>query len=108
LQFYFRHVAKIKEPREVEDELDARVLGNFLHNVMELFYKNLTARKGTSLIEKDDFANAGPAIDRLIDHVFIEAYKLNPDKPVVYAGQRLVVREIVRRFASRIVAIDEE
>lgn len=107
LQFYFRHVAKIKEPREVEDELDARVLGNFLHNVMELFYKNLTARKGTTLIGKEDFANAGPAIDRLIDRVFIEAYKLNPDKPVVYAGQRLVVREIVRRFATRIVVIDE-
>lgn len=108
LQFYFRHVAKIKEPREVEEELDARVLGNFLHHVMERFYKDLTARKGTSLIEKEDFTDAGRTIDQLIDAVFIEAYKLNPDKPVVYAGQRLVVREIVRRFAGRIVAIDEE
>ncbi|MDQ2657942.1 MAG: PD-(D/E)XK nuclease family protein, partial [Bacteroidota bacterium] len=38
LQFYFRHVAKIREADEVEEELDARVLGNFLHDVMENFY----------------------------------------------------------------------
>ena len=27
LKFYFRHIARIKEPNEVEEELDARVLG---------------------------------------------------------------------------------
>jgi hypothetical protein len=41
LRFYFRHVAKIREPDEVEEELDARVLGNFLHDVMERFYKRI-------------------------------------------------------------------
>src|SRR5690606_13004349 len=46
LQFYFRHVAKIREADEVEEELDARVLGNFLHDVMENFYKDLAVRKG--------------------------------------------------------------
>lgn len=108
LQFYFRHVAKIREPKEVEEELDARVLGNFLHDVMENFYKDLTHRKGRNRIEKTDFKNAGQTIDLLIDQVFIKAYKLDPDRPVEYAGQRLVVREVVRRFATRIIKIDEE
>ncbi len=107
LQFYFRHIAKIREPNEVEEELDARVLGNFLHDVMENFYKDLAKKKGTMLVEKNDFKNTGETIDHLIDQVFIKSYRLNPDKKVEYAGQRLVVREIVRRFASRIVQMDE-
>lgn len=107
LQFYFKYVAKVREPDEVEEELDARVLGNFLHDVMENFYKGLAARKGTSFVEKEDFKGAGPVIDRLIDQVFIGTYKLDPGKPVEYAGQSLVVREVVKRFATQILKMDE-
>lgn len=107
LQFYFKYVAKIREPKEVEEELDARVLGNFLHQVMERFYKGIAMRKGSKRIEKVDFNSAVDRIDILIDDVFREAYRLEPGKPVEYAGQRLVVREIVRRFASQIIRIDE-
>lgn len=106
LKFYFRHVAKIKEAQEVEEELDARVLGNFLHEVMEQFYKSIDAEKGNRTIEFSDFKNYENRIEKLIDAVFIKAYKLNPDKPVSYEGQRLVVKEMVKRFAHRIVEID--
>lgn len=107
LQFYFRHVARIREAKEVEEELDARVLGIFLHQVMEDFYKDLAERKRTKLVEKADFEHAERTIDLLIDEVFRNTYRLEPGKPVQYAGQRLVVREIVRRFASQILAIDK-
>jgi hypothetical protein len=107
LQFYFKHVAKIREPNEVEEELDARVLGNFLHDVMENFYKRLAAGKGSNVVEKRDFRNSSGVIDELIDDVFIRSYRLDPDKPVHYAGQRLVVREIVKRFAMQIMKMDE-
>lgn len=107
LQFYFKYVAKIKEPNEVEEELDARVLGNFLHQVMERFYKDLARRKGSKLVEKDDFNQAAERIDLLIDDVFRDGYRLEPDRPVEYAGQRLVVREVVKRFAGQIIRIDE-
>jgi hypothetical protein len=107
LRFYFRHVAKIREPDEVEEELDARVLGNFLHDVMERFYKGIGEVKKSRQIETADFNNYEEAIDRLIDGVFIEAYRLDPDKPVKYEGQRLVVKEVVKRFAHRIVEMDK-
>jgi RecB family exonuclease len=107
LRFYFRHVAKIREPDEVEEELDARVLGNFLHDVMERFYKRIGEKKKSRQIENADFNNYEEAIDALIDEVFIETYRLDPDKPVVYEGQRLVVKEIVKRFAHRIVEMDK-
>lgn len=107
LKFYFRHVAKIREADEVEEELDARVLGNFLHDVMERFYKRIGERKKSRQIEVADFNDYEAAIDALIDEVFIEAYRLDPTKKVKYEGQRLVVKEIVKRFAHRIVEMDK-
>jgi hypothetical protein len=107
LRFYFRYIAKIKEPNEVEEELDARVLGNFLHDVMENFYKSICARNHSKEITPSDFNNYHSEIDQLIDEVFIKEYRLDPAKPVEYEGQRLVVKEIVRRFAHRIIEIDK-
>lgn len=108
LQFYFKHVAKVREADEVEEELDARVLGNFLHDVMENFYRRLEKLKGTNQVEKNDFKEADKVIDGLIDDVFRRTYKLDPSRPVVYGGQRLVVREIVKRFAQKIIRMDED
>ncbi len=107
LRFYLRYVAKIKEPDEVEEDLDARILGIFFHEVMELFYKDIAERKRSKLIEADDLVGAEAVIDKLIDKVFINAYRLDPEKQVQYEGQRLVVREVVRRFAHRILEMDK-
>jgi len=107
LRFYFRQVARIREPDAVEEDLDARILGNFLHDVMEHFYKRLRDQKQSKQIEAADFAHAGKLIDQLIDEVFIKAYGLEPGKAVEYEGQRLVVREIVKRFAHRIIEMDK-
>lgn len=106
LRFYFKHVARIREAREVEEDLDARVLGNFLHEVMEHFYREILDYNHSKEITPDDLRDYNPRVDRIIDQVFIDAYQLDPDKPVIYEGQRLVVREVVKRFVDRIVAID--
>jgi CRISPR/Cas system-associated exonuclease Cas4 (RecB family) len=106
LKFYFRHVAKIREADEVEEELDARVLGNFLHHVMERFYKGIVDRKKSREILPSDFNDFDKRIEDLIDEVFIESYRLDPSKKVKYEGQRLVVREMVKRFSHRIIEMD--
>jgi hypothetical protein len=108
LKFYFRYVARIREPREVEEELDARVLGNFLHRVMELFYQEVIRRKQSNLVERADFDHYESLINSLIDQAFIANYRLDPSRPVVYEGQRLVVREIVKRFVDRILKMDKD
>jgi hypothetical protein len=107
LKFYFRHVARIKEANEVEEELDARVLGNFLHGVMERFYKDIYSERGNRLIQEKDFEHYEKKVDALIDKIFIEEYRLDPSRKVTYEGQRLVVREIVKQFAHRIIEIDK-
>jgi ATP-dependent helicase/DNAse subunit B len=106
LKFYFRYVAGIREAREVEDDLDARILGNFLHRVMEKFYLNLVNEKGSMKVEAEDLRARANTIDKLLDEVFIESYHLDPGKAVVYEGQRVVVKEVVKRFAAEILKKD--
>jgi len=107
LKFYLRHIAKIREPKEVSEDIDARTLGNFLHNVLERFYKNLQAVKKSRLVEWSDFNQSEASIDKLINDMFIENFRLNPEEKVDYEGQRLVVREIVKRFAQKILELDQ-
>jgi CRISPR/Cas system-associated exonuclease Cas4 (RecB family) len=108
LQFYLKHIAKIREASEVEEDLDARWLGNILHDVMELFYRGIQEKKKSSLIEADDLKNYEAVTDKLIDNVFIKNYSLDPKRKVVYEGQRLVVREVVKGFIARIIKYDRD
>ncbi len=108
LQFYFKHVAKIKEPKEVEEDIDARVMGNFLHDTMEFFYKRLRERKNSKSITVADFDRAEKDIDQILEEVFIKQYHLEPGKEVQFEGQRLIVREVVKRFAIRILSFDKD
>lgn len=107
LQFYFRHIAKVKEPNEVEEDIDARIMGNFLHEVMELFYTRLREKKKSKDIIAGDFDRVESIIDSLLNEVFIKKYNLDPAKKVEFEGQRLVVREVVKRFALRILELDK-
>lgn len=107
LKFYFQYVAHIKEPKEVVEDIDARVLGNFLHNLMELFYKHIREKKKSKLIEAGDFVGVEETLAKLFDHVFMEVYHLEPGK-IEYEGQRLVVREVVKSMALRILERDKE
>ncbi|MEP6737502.1 MAG: PD-(D/E)XK nuclease family protein [Chryseolinea sp.] len=106
LRFYLHYIARIREPKEVEEDLDARIFGELLHGIMELFYTGIRERKGMKTIELVDLANANEEVDRLIDKGFIQTYNLNPEEKVVYEGQRLVVREVVKRFAHKIIEND--
>lgn len=108
LKFYFNYIARIKEAREVEEDLDARVLGDFFHKVMERFYKQLAERKKNNLVELGDFDNHEVVFSKLIDQVFSEAYHLEPGKKVIYEGQGFIVREVIWEFITRIIKLDKQ
>lgn len=108
LKFYFRHIARIREADEIDEELDNRLLGSLLHRVMESFYKDHIDRRKTRTVEPSDLEGYEERIEGILDDVFRELYGLDKNKPVEYAGQRLVVKEVIRRFADRIIAMDKE
>jgi hypothetical protein len=105
-KFYLRYVANIKQVKEIEEDLDNRIVGIFLHEAIELYYKKVQARKRSATIEASDLAGYEKDLSAILDDVFRKKYSLPDNKPVVYKGQRLVVYEIVKRFAERIIELD--
>ena len=101
-----KHLAKLREAEEVEEDLDARVFGNLLHEVVFWFYKEL-AEINNGVIERGLFKGWEERVEKLIDKAFIHFYKLDPEKKVVYEGQRVVVRTIVKEFMAKIVQHDK-
>src|SRR5690606_20401625 len=104
LKFYFRHIARIREADEIDEELDNRLLGSLLQRVMESFYKDHIDRRKTRTVEPSAPEGYEERIEGILDDVFRELYGLDKNKPGEYAGQRLVVKELIRRFAERIIA----
>jgi CRISPR/Cas system-associated exonuclease Cas4 (RecB family) len=107
LKFYFQYVAKVKEPNEVEEEIDARVLGNFLHDAMENIYTHIKNNAAGKVVESADIKEAQKSIDNVLNMLFIKKYNLDPNKEVVLEGQRYVVHEIVRQMVLQILKRDE-
>lgn len=107
LQFYFRQVAKLREANEVEDYVDSRLFGNLLHDVMEQFYRKIQDRKKSAMVESEDFTNHASVVRQLIDEAFISHYGLDPHRKVVYEGQTLVAREVIRTFVEKVLEHDK-
>jgi hypothetical protein len=76
---------------------------------MEAFYKPIAVRDPANrLVTAEELSRMEGGVHKLIDETFIRNYHLNPDEPVQYEGQRLVVREIVKRFVARIIEMDRQ
>jgi PD-(D/E)XK nuclease superfamily len=108
LRFYLKNIAGLREADEVEEELDARAFGNLLHDVMCWFYEDLKIEKKSNKVDANDFKDVTQKIDRLMDRAFQEHYALDKSKPVDYEGHRIIVKELVVEFASKILEIDEK
>ncbi|MEQ9210805.1 MAG: PD-(D/E)XK nuclease family protein, partial [Pseudomonadales bacterium] len=50
LRFYLKHLARLREADEVEEDLDARLFGNLLHDVVYWFYDEL-AKENNGMID---------------------------------------------------------
>jgi len=105
-KYYLKHIARLSEADGVEEDLDARVFGNLLHNVLHWFYEE-TKVKGDGFVEKNSFENIDERLDLLIARAFRTHYFIDEKEEVVYEGQRVVVKEIVKEFARRILERDK-
>jgi hypothetical protein len=108
LRFYFKQVEQIKEADEVEDDLDARVLGDILHKTMEAFYIDLKNMKGEALIERHDIEKQEKDLTTYIDKIFAERFLHLQNQQIKYEGQQLIVKEIVLRFARQVLKHDKD
>ncbi len=106
LQFYFKYVLDLREPKKLEEEPTDRLTGNVLHKAMELFYQSLLAEKGSSMIEPDDFANKTPRLEKAIETAMHQEFNLPEQADVQREGRQLLMVEVIKKLAGRMLALD--
>ena len=95
-------------PKEVEEEIDNRVLGNLLHLIMEKFYKKLMSETKSIHITAHSIEEQLKTLSSIIDEVFAEYYTLTIDEARQLSGQQLLVKNLIARFVTRIVELDKQ
>ncbi len=102
LKFYFRYVCQLYERDTIEEDIDARTLGQVLHNTMEYLYEH------QQFISKKDFDAFRTQLDDLILRAFKEFYGVLENQVFRLEGKNLIAREVVKEFALKILKLDED
>lgn len=105
LRFYFKYVAGIKEPEEVQEEVDPAVFGNLVHRAMEILYKeHITRKGGVALMEPEDLRQLHKGLPEVVDRAFAEHYGVDE---VSFTGRNYIIRNIVEKLGKAILRCDE-
>ncbi|WP_416864522.1 MAG: PD-(D/E)XK nuclease family protein [Imperialibacter sp.] len=107
LRFYFRHVARLYEPEEVQAEIDPAVFGNILHHALEFLYADFIEKKGSSEIEKSDFDGIRKGVPEALQKAFEMHYSLGTGKQFKAEGRNLIAQSIARKLTMEILKNDE-
>ena len=101
LQFYFKYLLELEEPEEIEEETDARTLGNILHNCMESIYKNFIAKQ----INTTDLKNIKDSIDEHLKIAFSKNINIEDDEKL--SGRNILLFDLLKKTINNFVQFDE-
>lgn len=101
LQFYFKHIAKLKEDLEESDKIDAAGFGNILHKVMEDLYKPF---EGKTITQKDinELAiRSNDVVEQVVDQEFSTKYNQ-------LQGTDILTAEVIKIMVNKILQSDHQ
>jgi ATP-dependent helicase/nuclease subunit B len=106
LQFFYRYVARIEEPKDVVENVEANVIGLMLHWVLETFYRDLF--KINAMMTKERIRDKREELETLCERAYAKVV-FNDDKHAVnHNGMQKVVLAIVAAYANIVFDKDEE
>ncbi len=108
LQFYYRYVCRLYEPKAVQEELDPALFGNILHKAMELLYDDLIKEKQTQLIESSDFSSLRKSVDDKILKAFQLHFNKESDLTFEVKGRNVILAEVVKKYVLQVLRMDED
>lgn len=103
LRFYFRVVAGLREPDELSEEVDARMLGNLFHKSAELLYKEFEGRS----LQSADYKTIGT--DANLEAIVNKAFELEyfrGGNAQELKGRNLIVADILQSYLKQVLRID--
>ena len=107
LKFYFKYIANIKEPEALEEEVDAKVFGNILHEALEALYQNHIEKNKTNVVKEADFKSLISGLEDCIDAAFGKHFGTPQGKKYKYEGRNVIVKEIIKKFTKKVLALDK-
>ena len=102
IDFFFKYIAGIPEPKEVSAVIEAHKIGSILHMVMELFYQPLLAQEITS----EKITERKKELKHLIDVAFASVIYERREKMQDYKGMQKVILSIVAAYVDIVLAHD--
>ena len=108
LKFYFKHVARLKEPDEVVEEIDPMIFGNLLHHSVNLLYKPYEG-KTVDLPVIKELINDRNKIRDYVNQSFIEIWFKNDNKKIddlEISGKSMVIRDVLLKYVVSLLETD--
>lgn len=108
LKFYFRYVAGLSAPNEVNTEIDSSTFGSIFHRAVELVYKKLTENE--KLIRKEDLETLLKSevhIQQFVDLAFKDIFfHVGSDEKPEYNGTQLINSKVIATYVRQLLRND--
>ncbi|MEQ9439959.1 MAG: PD-(D/E)XK nuclease family protein [Cyclobacteriaceae bacterium] len=106
LKFYYKYVVDLKEPDEVQEEVDPAVFGNLLHRAMELVYQSVITVEERTLTQQMIAQLKKDQLSAAVKDAFREHYGQEGGEAFILEGRNVIAYDIVRKMARRILDMD--
>jgi len=110
LRFYFKSIVGIKEPDEIEEQIDARLFGSIFHLVSEKFYNHFF--KDNQLVTEQALVQIEKNAD-LLDIWIKESFKevllgKNSKRMFEINGKNHIVFDVIKKYLHQLIRIDKK
>lgn len=110
LQFYYNHIALIKEPENIDDDnIDNRIFGNIFHkSACYLYLRIMESGKQITKKNIEYFIQHEELVEQIVDKSFQEEYFKNSDtdKSNEYNGIQLINKKVIISYLKQLLKID--
>ncbi|NEU10419.1 PD-(D/E)XK nuclease family protein [Flavihumibacter sp. R14] len=106
LQFFYRYVARIREPEVISENLEANQIGSVFHQVMEWFYKDLS--KQSSIVTAHDIQLKRKDIKLLCKQALSKELFNTRDRIVKANSMQQIILRIVEEYVHAVLLHDEQ
>ncbi len=101
MQFYFKHVAGLREEQEDSEKIDAAGFGNILHKVMELLYAPFQGK----VVTNDDVNEMLLKSNRLVEDVVDDEFSTKYNQ---LQGTDILTGEVIKTMVVKILKADQK
>jgi len=100
LKFYFRFIANVREPDEVDEDIEASAVGNIIHAALEKIYNPFIDK----ILTKEMIALLEKTYPQAAEESFTEYYK----EPLNENGKKTIALHVIKKYIANLLAQERE